>query len=418
MQTFTAVFLAALLLTFMTRMWLSARHVRHVLAHRESVPQNFISQIKLEAHQKAADYTCAKTRLGYVSTLLETVLVLALTLGGGIGALSAFWSTWLSDPLVHGMTLILSTIFLMSVLELPISYYRAFVIEEQFGFNKMTPRMFVLDLAKRALLGILFGIPLLLGILWLMEKMGSNWWFYAWLGWMGFNLAVLAIFPIWIAPLFNKFTPLEDAPLKARIEQLMRKCGFRTSGLFVMDGSRRSSHGNAYFTGFGKTKRIVFFDTLLARLEVPEIEAVLAHELGHFKRHHVIKRIVWTFAMSLAFLWCLGYLMQQPWFYQGLGVHVSSVPSTATALLLFFLIMPVFTFLLQPVASLYSRKHEFEADEYAAHNASALDLVRALVKLYQDNAATLTPDPLHSAFYDSHPPASLRIARLQGLAQN
>jgi STE24 endopeptidase len=418
MQTFTAVFLGALLLTFATRMWLSARHIRYILAHRESVPESFSSEIKLEAHRKAADYTCAKTRLGYISTLVETVLVLVLTLGGGIDALSAFWSTWLSNPLVHGVALILSTIFLMSLVELPIRYYRAFVIEEQFDFNKMTPRMFVLDLAKRALLGILFGIPLLLGILWLMEKMGSHWWFYAWLGWMGFNLAVLAIFPIWIAPLFNKFTPLDDAPLKARIEQLMRKCGFRTSGFFVMDGSRRSNHGNAYFTGFGNTKRIVFFDTLLARLDIAEIEAVLAHELGHFKRHHVIKRIAWAFAMSLLFLWCLGYLMQQPWFYQGLGAHVSAVPSTATALLLFFLVMPAFTFLLQPVASLYSRRHEFEADEYAAHNASALDLIRALVKLYQDNAATLTPDPLHSAFYDSHPPASLRIARLQDLARN
>ncbi len=418
MQIFTAIFLAALALTFMTRMWLSARHIRHVLAHRKSVPENFLSQIKLDAHQKAADYTCAKTRLGYVSTVVGAALVLIVTLGGGIDVLSAFWSVWLHNPLVHGVALILSTVFLMSLAELPIGYYRTFVIEEQFGFNKMTPRMFALDLAKRALLGILFGIPLLLGILWLMEKMGSNWWFYAWLGWMGFNLVVLAIFPVWIAPLFNKFTPLDDAPLKARIEQLMRKCGFRSSGLFVMDGSRRSSHGNAYFTGFGNTKRIVFFDTLLARLDVPEIEAVLAHELGHFRRHHVIKRIAWTFAMSLLFLWWLGYLMQQPWFYQGLGVHVSAVPSTAAALLLFFLIMPAFTFLFQPVASLYSRKHEFEADEYAARNASALDLIRALVKLYQDNAATLTPDPLHSAFYDSHPPASLRIARLRSLVQN
>src|SRR6185437_2587148 len=386
MQTFTTVFLAALSLTFVTRMWLAARHVRHVLAHRDSVPESFSSQITLEAHQKAADYTCAKTGLRYVSTLIETALVLILTLGGGIDALSAAWETWLSNPLVHGAALILSTLMLMSLVELPISFYRAFVIEEKFGFNKMTPRMFVLDLAKRGLLGILLGIPLLLGILWLMEKMGSNWWFYAWLAWMVFNLAVLAIFPVWIAPLFNKFTPLDDAPLKARIERLMRKCGFRSSGLFVMDGSRRSSHGNAYFTGFGNTKRIVFFDTLLARLDGAEIEAVLAHELGHFKRHHVIKRIAWTFGVSLLFLWCLGYLMQHPWFYQGLGVHITAVPSTATALLLFFLIMPVFTFLFQPIASLYSRKHEFEADEYAAHNASALNLTRALLKLYQDNA--------------------------------
>jgi STE24 endopeptidase len=258
-----------------------------------------------------------------------------------------------------------------------------------------------------------------------MEEMGVNWWLYVWLMWVAFNLIILSIYPTWIAPLFNKFTPLDDASLKARIEQLMQKCGFKSSGLFVMDGSRRSSHGNAYFTGFGKNKRIVFFDTLLSHLNAPEIEAVLAHELGHFKRHHVIKRILWTFAMSLVFLWLLGYLMEQDWFYQGLGVFTSnealstiSSPSTAMALLLFFLVMPTFTFLFQPLSSLYSRKHEFEADAYAVEKASASDLIQALVKLYQDNAATLTPDPLHSAFYDSHPPASVRIARLQNLAHN
>ncbi|MDN5752072.1 MAG: M48 family metallopeptidase [Nitrosospira sp.] len=418
MQTFTAVFLVALLLTFCARVWLATRHIHHVLAHRDRVPDDFSSRIDLEAHQKAADYTCAKTRLGYAGITLETALLLIFTLGGGLHALAVFWSDWLTDPLAHGMALIISTMLLMGAAEIPISLYRTFVIEQRFGFNKMTPRMFLADLVKRTLLGMLFGIPLLLGFLWLMEKMGENWWLYAWLAWMGFNLVVLAIYPTWIAPLFNKFTPLQDAALRARIEQLMRKCGFKSSGLFVMDGSRRSNHGNAYFTGFGKTKRIVFFDTLLSRLDGSEIEAVLAHELGHFKRRHVIKRIVWSFAMSLIFLWVLGYLMQQNWFYQGLGVSVSSVPSTAMALLLFFLVMPAFTFLFQPLASLYSRKHEFEADEYAARNASAADLVRALVKLYQDNAATLTPDPLHSAFYDSHPPAAMRIARLQNLAHN
>ena len=418
MQTFTTVFLIALLLTFCVRMWLATRHIHHVLAHRDSVPDNFSAQISLEAHQKAADYTCAKTRLGYVSISLETLLLLIFTLGGGLSILVSFWSNLLSDPIASGMALIISTILLMSAAEIPVSYYRTFVIEQQFGFNKMTPRMFLADLVKRVALGLLFGMPLLLGMLWLMEKMGANWWFFAWLAWMAFNVVVLAIYPTWIAPLFNKFAPLEDAPLRTRIEQLMRKCGFKSSGLFVMDGSRRSNHGNAYFTGFGKTKRIVFFDTLLSRLDVSEIEAVLAHELGHFKRRHVIKRIGWSFAMSLVFLWLLGYLMQQDWFYQGLGVSVSSVPSTATALLLFFLVMPAFTFLFQPMASLYSRQHEFEADEYAAHNASATDLMRALVKLYQDNAATLTPDPLHSAFYDSHPPAVMRIARLRNLAHN
>lgn len=418
MQNFTAVFLVALLLTFCTRMWLATRHIHHVLAHRDSVPGDFSSQINLEAHQKAADYTCAKTRLGYASISLETALLLLFTLGGGLSVLASFWSNLLNNPLANGMALIISAMLLMGVAEIPVSYYRTFIIEQQFGFNKMTPRMFLADLVKRTALGMLFGVPLLLGVLWLMEKMGANWWFYAWLAWMGFNLVVLAIYPTWIAPLFNKFTPLEDAALRARIEKLMRKCGFKSSGLFVMDGSRRSNHGNAYFTGFGKTKRIVFFDTLLSRLDAAEIEAVLAHELGHFKRRHVIKRIAWSFAMSLVFLSMLGYLMQQGWFYQGLGVSISSLPSTALALLLFFLVMPAFTFLFQPLASLYSRKHEFEADEYAAHNASATDLMRALVKLYQDNAATLTPDPLHSAFYDSHPPAAMRIARLQNLAHN
>jgi STE24 endopeptidase len=418
MQIFTAVFLVALLLTFCTRVWLATRHIHHVLAHRDSVPGDFSSQINLEAHQKAADYTCAKTRLGYASISLETALLLLFTLGGGLSVLASFWSNLLNNPLANGMALIISAMLLMGVAEIPVSYYRTFIIEQQFGFNKMTPRMFLADLVKRTALGMLFGVPLLLGVLWLMEKMGANWWFYAWLAWMGFNLVVLAIYPTWIAPLFNKFTPLEDAALRARIEKLMRKCGFKSSGLFVMDGSRRSNHGNAYFTGFGKTKRIVFFDTLLSRLDAAEIEAVLAHELGHFKRRHVIKRIAWSFAMSLVFLSMLGYLMQQGWFYQGLGVSISSLPSTALALLLFFLVMPAFTFLFQPLASLYSRKHEFEADEYAAHNASATDLMRALVKLYQDNAATLTPDPLHSAFYDSHPPAAMRIARLQNLAHN
>lgn len=413
MQTFTLIFLIALLLTTLTQVWLSVRHIRHVRIHQDRVPEEFASQISLADHQKAADYTCAKTRAGYPGILLHAGLLLVFTLGGGLNALSEFWAGWLSDPLAHGMVLIISTFFIMSVAEIPLSYYRTFVIEEQFGFNKMTPTMFFADLIKQSALGLLLGAPLLLCVLWLMEKMGESWWLYAWFAWIAFNLFVLAIFPTWIAPLFNKFTPLEDATLKARIEQLMKKCGFKASGLFVMDGSRRSNHGNAYFTGFGKTKRIVFFDTLLARLNPSEIEAVLAHELGHFKHRHVIKRIVISFAMSLVFFWILGYLMGQGWFYEGLGVEVASIPSTAMALLLFFLVMPVFTFLLHPISSIYSRKHEFEADAYAAQNSSAHDLIQALVKLYQDNAATLTPDPLHSAFYDSHPPASIRVAHLQ-----
>lgn len=416
MQTFTVIFILALLLTTLTQLWLAARHIRHIVAHRDQVPDAFAAQVDLSAHQKAADYTCAKVRLSYPNILLHAGLLLALTLGGGLELLSDFWRTWFSDPLWHGMVFIFSTIALLSVIEIPFNYYRTFVIEQQYGFNKMTPGMFFADLAKQYTLGVLLGAPLLLSVLWLMEKAGENWWFYAWLIWISFNLFLLAVYPNWIAPLFNKFSPLENDSLKARIENLLQKCGFESSGLFVMDGSRRSSHGNAYFTGFGKTKRIVFFDTLLNRLKTSEIEAVLAHELGHFKRHHVIKRILLSFVVSLVFLWILGYLMQQVWFYHGLGVQVTTVPSTAMALLLFFLVMPVFTFLLHPLSSLYSRKHEFEADEYAATHSSAADMIRALVKLYQDNAATLTPDPLHSAFYDSHPPAAVRVAHLKKLS--
>jgi STE24 endopeptidase len=425
MPIFTVIFLFTLICVVSTRVWLATRHIRYVHTHRNSVPENFSSQINLDAHQKAADYTCAKTRLNYANICLDTVLILMLTLGGGLNALNSFWSNWFSDPLLQGMIFILGTVLLMGLVEMPISYYRTFVIEKKFGFNKMTHSMFFVDLIKKGLLGALIGLPLLFGALWLMEKTGANWWLYVWFMWVAFNLIILSVYPTWIAPLFNKFTPLEDASLKVRIEQLMQKCGFKSSGLFVMDGSRRSSHGNAYFTGFGKNKRIVFFDTLLSHLSPPEIEAVLAHELGHFKRNHVIKRILLTFTMSLVFLWLLGYLMNQDWFYQGLGVFSSnetlaniSSPSTAMALLLFFLVMPTFTFLFQPLSSLYSRKHEFEADAYAVEKASASDLIQALVKLYQDNAATLTPDPLHSAFYDSHPPASVRIARLQNLAHN
>ena len=416
MQTFTVIFILALLLTTLTQLWLAARHIRHIVAHRDQVPDAFAAQVDLSAHQKAADYTCAKVRLSYPNILLHAGLLLALTLGGGLELLSDFRRTWFSDPLRHGMVFIFSTIALLSVIEIPFNYYRTFVIEQQYGFNKMTPGMFFADLAKQYTLGVLLGAPLLLSVLWLMEKAGENWWFYAWLIWISFNLFLLAVYPNWIAPLFNKFSPLENDSLKARIENLLQKCGFESSGLFVMDGSRRSSHGNAYFTGFGKTKRIVFFDTLLNRLKTSEIEAVLAHELGHFKRHHVIKRILLSFVVSLVFLWILGYLMQQAWFYHGLGVQVTTVPSTAMALLLFFLVMPVFTFLLHPLSSLYSRKHEFEADEYAAAHSSAADMIRALVKLYQDNAATLTPDPLHSAFYDSHPPAAVRVAHLKKLS--
>ena len=311
---------------------------------------------------------------------------------------------------LRGIALIASVLLLSTLIELPLSLYRTFRLEARFGFNRMTPRLFLIDLLKRAVLACAVGLPAVFAALWMMERLGHLWWLYAWAAWVAFNLLMLAVYPIWIAPLFNKFTPLNNPELKVRVERLLEKCGFKAQGLFVMDGSKRSSHGNAYFTGFGRSKRIVFFDTLLSTLEGAEIEAVLAHELGHFKRRHVVKRIVLTFGLSFAFLWALGQLLRQDWFFTGLNV---TAPSTGMALLLFFLVLPVFTFLLHPVMSLYSRKQDFEADEYAAANARASDLVSALLKLYKDNASTLTPDPLHSAFYDSHPPAVSRIARLQ-----
>ncbi len=410
MPTFTVVFLAALALTTALQLWLAHRHIAHILAHKAQVPAAFGDKIGLSAHQKAADYTVAKTRMSYLHIAIEVIVLLGFTLGGGIEWLVQFWSVWLNSPLLQGAALILSALLIMAALELPLRIYRTFNLEARFGFNKMTPKLFVLDLLKQTLLALVIGLPILLGILWLMGAMGAYWWLYAWLGWMSFNLLIIAIYPTWIAPLFNKFEPLQDMQLKARIEALLQKCGFRAAGLFVMDGSKRSSHGNAYFTGFGKTKRIVFFDTLLKSLTPDEIEAVLAHELGHFKRKHILKRMAWLFAASLVGLWLLAQLMQAEWFYTGLGV---STATTATALLLFLMVSPVFSFLLQPLSARLSRKHEFEADQYAAQTASATALVRALVKLYEDNASTLTPDPAHSAFYDSHPPAGIRIARLQ-----
>ncbi len=405
---FSFAFLAALLLMVSLRLWLSWRQIRHVEAHRPAVPAQFAGRIELAAHQKAADYCCTRTRFAQFSLAIEIALLLALTFGGGLQALHEFWSPRL-DGLSYGVALIFSVMFISGLIDLPLSLYAQFVIEEKFGFNRMTLRLFFLNLLKQTALGLIIGTPVLLAVLWLMERMGPLWWLYVWLFWCGFNLLILFIYPTWIAPLFNKFTPLDDAPLKERIEALLTRCGFASSGLFVMDGSKRSNHGNAYFTGFGKTKRIVFFDTLLSRLQPAEVEAVLAHELGHFKHRHVVKRIVLLFAGSLALLASLGQLMQADWFYTGLGV---SAHNTALALILFFIVVPVFTFLLTPLMSLLSRRHEFEADRYAAEHASGDDLIRALVKLYEDNASTLTPDPLHSLFYDSHPPAALRIERL------
>jgi STE24 endopeptidase len=406
---FTLIFLAALAATLCVRLWLAGRHIRHVTAHRDRVPAEFSDRISLTAHQKAADYTVDRSRAGIASSIVDAALLLALTLGGGLAALHDFWSPRL-DGLAYGLAMIFSLMLISGLIDLPYSLYRQFVIEARHGFNRMSLGLFFADLGKQSLLGILIGTPVILAVLWLMGAMGTYWWFYVWAFWSIFNLLIMFIYPTWIAPLFNKFSPLEEGEMKRCIEGLLTRCGFRSNGLFVMDGSKRSSHGNAYFTGFGNNKRIVFFDTLLARLTPPEVEAVLAHELGHFRHRHILQRMVLMFAASLAFLWLLGQLITAPWFFAGLGVPAQN---TALALILFFLVIPVFTFPLGPIGSYLSRRNEFEADAYAAQNASADDLSRALVKLYEDNASTLTPDPLHSLFYDSHPPAAQRIACLQ-----
>lgn len=409
-QLFALTFLAALGASTALRIWLDLRHMRHVLAHRDRVPADFFGRIDLADHRKAADYTVAKVRLGLVGVVLDALPLLALTVGGALGAIDGALRGLLGPGHLHGLALFAAAGLIGFVVGLPASLYRTFVIEVRFGFNKLTWPLWLADLAKGALLTALIGGPLLLAVLWLMDAMGRHWWLYVWLVWLGTNLLLLFLYPTLIAPLFNKFTPLEDAALKERIEALLARCGFASSGLFVMDGSKRSAHGNAYFTGFGRAKRIVFFDTLLAKLAPQEIEAVLAHELGHFRHRHVAKRIALSAALSLAFLWLLGQLLDQPWFFAGLGVE----GGTAMGLLLFSMVLPVFLFPLAPLTSGLSRRHEYEADAYAAQQTAAADLVAALVKLYRDNAATLTPDPLHSLFHDSHPPASRRIARLKG----
>ena len=413
MTSFSAIFLAALAVATATRLWLARRHIQHIRSHRGVVPAEFAATISLEAHQKAADYSSAKTRFGVVHSLTDAGMLVVLTFGGLLQRLDDLAGAWFGNDIVRGTAFIALFMVVTSVVDLPFSWYRTFSIEARIGFNKMTFATWMIDLLKSVAVGAAFGLPLALAVLWLMAKMGGGWWLYVWIVWVGFSVFMLAVYPAFIAPLFNKFSPMQEGSLKSRIEHLLAKCGFKSSGLFVMDGSKRSTHGNAYFTGFGKTKRIVFFDTLVSRLSENEIEAVLAHELGHFKLHHVVRRMLWTFAVSLGFLAVLGVLKERAWFYQGLGV---SFPATnAMALVLFVLIVPVFTFLLHPLVAMYSRRHEFEADRYAARYSSARELVSALVKLYKDNASTLTPDPLHSAFYDSHPPASARVARLQSL---
>jgi STE24 endopeptidase len=411
---FSAIFVSLLLTNVVVKAWLAWRQLDHVASHRSEVPQVFREQIGIAAHHKAADYTRTLVRFGLIGVVFDAALLLAFTVGGGIQILHDLIAPLSDSPLLQGALLIACVLMLQSILDTPLDLYRTFNIEARYGFNKMTIGLYFSDMLKQLLLGTLLGLPLLFVVLWLMQGMGGNWWLYVWLVWVAFNLFLLFIYPSFIAPLFNKFEPLKDEETKTRIEALLARCGFSASGLFVMDGSKRSTHGNAYFTGFGKTKRIVFFDTLLQRLTPGEMDAVLAHELGHFKHRHVLQRIVATFAVSLVFLWGLAQLMQTGWFYTGLGVHT---PSTAIALLLFFMALPVFTFILQPLTSAWSRKHEYEADAYAAAQTDADELVRALVKLYQDNAKTLTPDPVYATFYESHPPAPMRIAHLQRLAR-
>ena len=412
---FTSLFIAALLLTTIARLWLSSRQMRAVAAHRGAVPARFAERISLAAHQKAADYTIARARVGMIETLLSAALLVGFTLLGGLQAIDDGLARLIGEthPMWRQLAFFGAVSAIFMAVDLPFSLYRQFVLEARFGFNRMTIGLFIADMARNTLLAIALGAPLLALVLWLMQASGSLWWFYAWLAWTAFNLLLLWLYPTVIAPLFNKFQPLADTGLRARIEGLLKRCGFASKGVFVMDGSRRSAHGNAYFTGLGAAKRIVFFDTLIAKLTPEEIEAVLAHELGHFAKKHVVKRIVWVFAMSLVGLALLGWLAQQPWFYLGLGTDPTIGTRNAFALMLFFLVLPVFLFPFSPLSSLVSRRHEFEADAYAAAHTEPDDLIRALVKLYEDNAATLTPDRLHSAFYDSHPPAALRIERLE-----
>jgi len=409
MNTFSWIFLLALGASLALKLWLARRQLQNVAANRARVPDAFADSIQLEAHQKAADYTITNTLQGQLELVYNSLLLVGWTLGGGLQWLDSSWQQFGWGGIPTGVAMLVSAFMIMALLELPFSVYHTFVIEERFGFNKTTLTTFIGDMAKQTLLMLILGVPLAWAALWLMQESGQLWWLYLWLLWASFSLLMLWAYPAVIAPLFNKFTLLDDENLQQRIQSLLDRCGFKSRGIYVMDGSRRSGHGNAYFTGMGQNKRIVFFDTLLKTLEVNEIEAVLAHELGHFKRKHVQKRIMTMMLMSLAGLALLGWLIEQSWFYQGLGVQQ---PSNHLALLLFLMVSPVFTLFLQPLFSWFSRRHEFEADDYAATQASAADLIRALVKMYKENASTLTPDPLYSAFYDSHPPAPVRVAHL------
>ena len=412
----TLAFAAALLLSLAVKLWLSTRQMRHVAQHRNTVPPAFVGTVTLQAHQKAADYTLAKGRLGLFATAFSTLVLLGWTLLGGLDTLNLWLVDHLlpiSNPLVYQLALLAAFTLIGALLDLPLEAYSTFRVEQRFGFNRMTPKLWLADLAKGAAVGVLIGLPLAAVILWIMGVSGGLWWLYAWITWVAFNLVLMVLYPTVIAPMFNKFEPLPDEALKQRVQALMQRCGFAAKGLFVMDGSKRSAHANAYFTGLGAAKRVVFFDTLLQRLTPGEVEAVLAHELGHFKHKHVLKRMVGIFAFSLAGLALLGWLAGQSSFYAGLGVQPNiAAPNDALALLLFMMALPPFTYFISPLMAHFSRRDEFQADAYASAQADGAQLASALLKLHEDNAATLTPDPLYVRFYYSHPPASERLAAL------
>jgi STE24 endopeptidase len=416
----TVLFALALLASLAVKFWLATRQMRHVATHRDAVPAAFATAVSPQAHRKAADYTIAKARFGLLVSAFGAALLLGWTLLGGLDALNAALRDALQPrfgDLAYQLGLLVAFALISAGADLPFECWNTFRLEQRFGFNRSTWRLFVADLAKSTAVGAAIGLPLAALVLWIMAATGGWWWLWAWCAWAGFNLLVLVLYPTLIAPLFNKFEPLGDETLKARVQALMQRCGFAAKGLFVMDGSRRSAHGNAYFTGLGAAKRVVFFDTLLAKLTPGEIEAVLAHELGHFRHRHVLKRIVVMFALSLAGLALLGWLASRAWFYTALGVQPNlAAPNDALALLLFALVLPVFGYFVSPLGSLLSRRHEFEADAYACAQSSGADLATALIKLHEDNAATLTPDPLYVRFYYSHPPASERLAALPSRA--
>ena len=403
--TFYYLFIFLLITTTIFQVWLTKRHIAHIHKNKTKVPAAFSKKISISDHKKAADYTISKSNIGIIDLFIQAIFLYLITLGGGINILTDTFSNLINNQLVIGAMVIISVMLISSLIDLPLNIYKTFNIDERFGFNRMTAQIFILDLIKQSILSIVIGIPILLISLWIISNLGGLWWLWLWVFISVFNFLMLILYPIYIAPFFNKFLPLKDIKLKTKIEKLLLKCGFKSNGLFVMNGSLRSNHGNAYFTGFGNSKRIVFFDTLLEKLSHKEIEAVLAHELGHFHHNHVKKRIILMFVMSFIGLYVLGILKDSAWFYESLGV----IQSDANGLLLFLLVSPLFIFFIRPLMAYYSRKNEFEADEYACKYSNPQDLKLSLIKLYRDNASTLTPDPLYSNFYDSHPPALERI---------